>query len=243
MLAWLTSAELKTEPRSNVTSQTPDTPQQSTTIVFATTDSISHRWLAHLIHHQQQVGTELSLSLLDRLVPGRTILAEVSSIFASVDKLYIVERVEGKRFTPRNPLGGYSELLHAFFTKSPSSSGSRGKVELLLVNSTCAGWRSLLFSAGWGGADMTGPSPAEGLNAESSSTGPGCEDPESEEDAVGVRGGSRRRAAAFEAFVRHVVCSQAVFPAGTVVHDVPAAVAAELSLIALSQRNTSRTSC
>jgi hypothetical protein len=50
------------------------------------------------------------------------------------------------------------------------------------------------------------------------------------EDAKGSSGGVGQRDVAFGAFVRHLVCRETAFPAGTVVRDVPAAVAQDLPL-------------
>jgi hypothetical protein len=124
-------------------------------IVFATSDSILHRWLASLL--QPQVGgSKAEVALLDTIVPGRAIQPEIMTVLASAKTMYIVERADEKRFVPRNPLGGYDVRLRAFSTLAFGGEvrhhGGRGQlrhIEVLLVNGTCNGWCSLLDAAGW----------------------------------------------------------------------------------------------
>ena len=186
--------------------------------VFASSDSISYRWLSDL-HHRPPLGAEAAeaVALLGRLVPGRDLAPEAQRILSSADTIYIVERADERRFAPRNPLGGYDALLRA--------AGGKGRIAVLLVNGTCAGWRLLLDRAGWGilQGDAALPDPPGRDAAGESAAGSRyvCEDDDTSADDAGARG---RRAAVFGAFADRLVCHEAAFPPGTALLDLPASL-------------------
>ena len=168
-------------------------------VYFATSDSSSHQWVASQL--QPQVDTsEARAVLLEKIVPERPLAPQIRRGLDSANVLNIVERADEKRFVTRNPVGGY-DLLCQEFDKGGSGDkkcgGQLRRIEMLLINGTCHGWRSALFATG--GWAVT----CEGL-------------------------GARQRV--FKEFVSHLVCRQGSFPAGTVIHDVPAASAQDLPL-------------
>jgi hypothetical protein len=177
------------------------------------------------------------MTLLDTVVPGWVFSSETRRALDSANTVYIVERADEKRFVPRNPIGGYEALLRVISARKEGNHEEQTRrIEVLLVNGTCSGWQSLLHAAGW-------TVPAAGTPQEAAGVGAGCE-----EDAAGSRGGASRRAAAFGAFVRHLVCREAAFPAATVFRDVPAAVArdlppAEVQLLASLSGAAGHTTC